>query len=253
MSTARLKVMTINTHKGFSYFNRRFILPELKSAIQSMGADVVFMQEVLGEHTEWARNHASQWPVGAHYEYLADDVWPQYSYGKNAVYPQGHHGNALLSRYPIEDWDNHAITYSDAEQRGLLYNRIVLSEKHSVHLICAHFSLQERKRTNEIRHLDAVLKKIPKNEPVVIAGDFNDWFLKSHRKILKMGFHEALEHAYGKPGRTFPALLPLVKLDRIYVKNAESVAPVVLPASPWSHLSDHRPLMADVVIPLNSD
>ena len=45
----RIKVLTVNTHKGFTAFNRRFILPELREAVRSTGADLVFLQEVLGE------------------------------------------------------------------------------------------------------------------------------------------------------------------------------------------------------------
>jgi len=50
----RMKVLTVNTHKGFTAFNRRFILPELREAVRSTGADLVFLQEVLGEHEKHA-------------------------------------------------------------------------------------------------------------------------------------------------------------------------------------------------------
>ena len=43
-------VLTINTHKGFTAFNRRFILPELREAVRTVGADIVCLQEVMGEH-----------------------------------------------------------------------------------------------------------------------------------------------------------------------------------------------------------
>ncbi len=46
----RLRVLTVNTHKGFTALNRRFILPELREAVRSTGADLVFLQEVVGEH-----------------------------------------------------------------------------------------------------------------------------------------------------------------------------------------------------------
>ena len=45
---------------------------------------------------------------------------------------------------------------------------------------------------------------------------------------------------------TFPARFPLLPLDRIYVRNAGVHAPVVLPRRPWSHLSDHAPLVAEI-------
>jgi endonuclease/exonuclease/phosphatase family metal-dependent hydrolase len=52
--------------------------------------------------------------------------------------------------------------------------------------------------------------------------------------------------AHGQSARTFPARLPLLQLDRIYVRNAIGHAPVVLPPKPWSHLSDHAPLAAEI-------
>jgi endonuclease/exonuclease/phosphatase family metal-dependent hydrolase len=48
------------------------------------------------------------------------------------------------------------------------------------------------------------------------------------------------------PARSFPARYPLLCLDRIYVRNATSHEPVVLSTRPWSHLSDHAPLAAEI-------
>ena len=50
-----------------------------------------------------------------------------------------------------------------------------------------------------------------------------------------------------RPARTFPAALPVLRLDRIYTRLARSVTPVVLPNRPWSHLSDHKPLLAEII------
>ena len=52
--------------------------------------------------------------------------------------------------------------------------------------------------------------------------------------------------AYGEHARTFPARFPIFALDRIYVRSARVHAPVVLPRRPWSHLSDHAPLVAEI-------
>ena len=95
-----LNVLTINTHKGFTAFNRRFILPELRDAVRSVSADIVCLQEVMGAH-EVHPLHIENWPDTTHYEFLADTMWSDYAYGRNAVYPEGHHGNAVLSRFPI--------------------------------------------------------------------------------------------------------------------------------------------------------
>ena len=53
-------------------------------------------------------------------------------------------------------------------------------------------------------------------------------------------------HANGERRKTFPARFPVLSLDRIYVRNAGVHAPVVLPRKPWSHLSDHAPLVAEI-------
>jgi endonuclease/exonuclease/phosphatase family metal-dependent hydrolase len=46
--------------------------------------------------------------------------------------------------------------------------------------------------------------------------------------------------------RSFPALLPTLRLDRIYARNVVTRAPQVLSRRPWSRLSDHLPLLAEV-------
>lgn len=82
------KVLTINIHKGFTAFNRRFILPELRDAVRTVSADIVCLQEVMGAH-EVHPLHVENWPDTSHYEFLADTMWSDFAYGRNAVYPEG--------------------------------------------------------------------------------------------------------------------------------------------------------------------
>lgn len=106
------KVLTVNIHKGFTAFNRKFMLHELREAVRSVGAEVVFLQEVSGRHA----THPERWdnyPETPHYEFLADSIWPQYAYGRNAVYTDGHHGNAVLSKFPITHFENRDVSIAD--------------------------------------------------------------------------------------------------------------------------------------------
>jgi endonuclease/exonuclease/phosphatase family metal-dependent hydrolase len=57
---------------------------------------------------------------------------------------------------------------------------------------------------------------------------------------------EVFVQANGQSARTFPARCPVLQLDRIYVRNARAHSPLVLPRRPWSHLSDHAPLAAEI-------
>src|SRR5437899_3267602 len=118
--TVKLHVATYNIHKGFSQFNRRLMIHELRERLRSLGADIVFLQEVLGQH----RRHAARfedWPAEPQYEFLADNMWADYAYGRNTVYAHGHHGNAILSRYPIRWAENEDVTLNRREGRGLLH------------------------------------------------------------------------------------------------------------------------------------
>lgn len=248
-SSLTLKVLTVNAHKGFTTFNRRFILHELRDAVRNTGPDIVFLQEVLGEH----RRHAARlkgWPHVSHYEFLADTIWSDFAYGRNAVYPAGHHGNAVLSKYPIEAYKNHDVTVSRHEARGMLHC-IVRPPGTGVtlHTICVHLGLREWHRHEQMKRLcRLVSRQIPEEDPVIIAGDFNDWRLQANRSLRECGVVEVFQTQNGRPAKTFPATWPLLRLDRIYVRNAKACKPVALSRRPWSQLSDHLPLAAEISI-----
>ncbi|WP_459618583.1 endonuclease/exonuclease/phosphatase family protein [Bordetella sp. 2513F-2] len=243
----RLKILTVNTHKGFTSFNRRFILHELRDAIRQVEADIVFLQEVTGEHQRHARRFA-EWPGTSHYEFLADTIWSAYAYGRNAVYPHGHHGNAVLSKFPIASYENHDISVGRHEARGLLHCVIRPDGmQRDLHLLCVHLGLRERHRQEQLRRLCAFLdQRIPEGDPVVLAGDFNDWRLRADRILRGCGAEEVHSASAGRPARTFPAHWPILRLDRIYVKNLAHWLPVPLAPRPWSRLSDHVPIAAEV-------
>ena len=89
--------------------------------------------------------------------------------------------------------------------------------------------------------------EIDAGEPVIVAGDFNDWRRRAHDILARdAGMTEIFVQANGQSARTFPARYPVLQLDRIYVRNARVHSPVVLPRRPWSHLSDHAPLAAEI-------
>jgi endonuclease/exonuclease/phosphatase family metal-dependent hydrolase len=243
-----LTVMTVNTHKGFTTFNRKFILPELRDAVRKVGADVVFLQEVLGTHEAYGKK-VHGWPEAPHYEFLADEIWPQYAYGRNVVYPTGHHGNAVMSKFPIVHYTNHDVSVAGPEKRGLLHCVLdVPTHTTEVHAICVHLGLAEAHREQQLDLLCKIVHtRVPADVPLIVAGDFNDWRRRAHDLLWReVGLKEVFVTAYGEAARTFPAIFPLLPLDRIYVRNASVHLPVVLPRRPWSHLSDHAPLAAEI-------
>ena len=246
-SPLTVKVLTVNVHKGFSIFNRRFVLHELREAVRAAAPDLLFLQEVLGLHHRHAAR-LTQWPETSQYEFLADTLWSDFAYGRNAVYPEGHHGNAVLSKFPIVRFDNHDVSVGSYERRGLLHCVLELAGRSTpVHAICVHLGLREGHRRRQLHELCALMQeRIPHGEPVLVAGDFNDGRLRADAVLRKCGAYEVFWIANGALARTFPARWPFLRLDRIYVRNVKRSQPVALTRRPWMHLSDHAPLAAEI-------
>jgi endonuclease/exonuclease/phosphatase family metal-dependent hydrolase len=83
----KLHIATYNIHKGFSHFKRRMMVHQLRDNLRTLGADIIFLQEVVGQHTGHAARFEN-WPRGPQHEFLADSVWADFAYGKNAVYDE---------------------------------------------------------------------------------------------------------------------------------------------------------------------
>ena len=246
--TESLRLLTLNMHKGFSALGRRFVLHELRDAIRDSGADIVLLQEVLGEHqehsTRWER-----WPETGQYEFLADTVWQDFAYGKNAVYPAGHHGNAVLSRYPIIEFENITLPTNKHEDRGALHCALKVPDWPTpLHVICTHLSLFERDRRRQVRAIaEHINSQVPANAPVVLGGDFNDWRQWAHDHLREAaGLREVFLQHTGKAARSFPVRFPLLRLDRLYIRGLAARAPQALGGTPWTALSDHAPLQTEL-------
>lgn len=242
-----LRVVTLNIHKGLSQFNRRMVIHELREGLRSLKADLVFLQEVAGLNHRHALRFAS-WPGEAQHEFLAGGEL-QHVYGRNHVHQHGHYGNALLSRHPILSFENEDVSDHRFERRGLLHTVVkVPGWRRNLHCICVHLSLHEGGRRRQLEAVAARLEELAdKRLPVIVAGDFNDWRQRASGILEKgAGMIEVSVAAGGRHGRTFPSVLPLLRLDRIYVRGFKVLGSKVHRGPPWSLLSDHLALSAEL-------
>ncbi len=139
----RLRVATLNIHKGLSHFNRRMVIHELRDGLRALDADIVFLQEVQGLNQHHKLRFESCPPGGQH-EFLAGEEW-QHVYGRNAIYDHGHHGNAILSRFPFVSFENHDVSDHRFERRGLLHCVVAVPGwRRNLHCVCVHLSLHQR-------------------------------------------------------------------------------------------------------------
>lgn len=249
----KLHIVTYNIHKGFSQFNRHMMVHELRNQLRALGPDIVFLQEVQGlneRHAETIEN----WPDEPQHAFLAEDVWPSAAYGRNAIYDHGHHGNAILSRFPIESAHNQNVTHLRFERRGLLHCSIrIPGHGRSVHCVCVHLSLFARSRRRQMDALVQHLEETAGDSPLIIAGDFNDWRNEADSLLAnRLGLEEVFGgtcDTSGSPGRSFPAKLPVLRLDRIYVRGFTVTGAEVHFGAPWSKISDHAALSGHLALP----
>lgn len=242
---------TYNIHKGVRGVGvrRRLEIHNLGIGIEALDADLVCLQEVRLYH----RRHAAHfdetllgWPDEGQAEFLAPDGY-EVAYRTNAVTRHGEHGNALLSRWPLGEVAHRDVSDHRFEQRGLLHVPVHWQGT-EVHVVVAHLGLMHAGRVRQIERLSAfVAAEVPPDAPLLVAGDFNDWGERLDAPMREMGFDRA--RGLGRPAeRTFPSRVPVFALDRIYLRGLQCVSTAVPRGTAWSRMSDHLPLLAELVL-----
>ncbi|HOL64007.1 MAG TPA: endonuclease/exonuclease/phosphatase family protein [Accumulibacter sp.] len=265
----KLKVATYNIHKGVTGLRRRPRIHDVRQALQAIDADIVFLQEVQDRNERLARH--PDYPDSTQLDFLASGAYAHHAYGMNAVYPHGHHGNAILSRQPIVRSSNYDISDHVLEKRGLLHAVTSRGRGKDLHLICVHFGLIKRSRLRQAEYLiDFVRREVPPQAPLIIAGDFNDWqkrvdeVLRDRLAVVEVTVAARSETAAEgnvidrllawRPNndmpqnvaRTFPSFAPWLTLDRIYVRGLRVLDMSVPQGLNWARYSDHAPLIAEL-------
>lgn len=262
----KLRIATYNIHKGMTSFSGRPRIHALKQALAQLDADLLFLQEVQGRHDRHAVRHAAHWPQGGQHEYLAGQSHHA-AYGMNAVYDHGHHGNALLSRFAIVSTQNQDVSDHAYESRGILHCVVDVNGT-QVYCYVVHLGLFASSRHRQTAALiEAVRSSAPPDAALIIAGDFNDWgnklsaFLRARLGVVEVFEQQPLPHnlmSYlrklgglrtdGQPARTFPASMPWLRLDRIYLRGFEVESAQVLHGKLWATLSDHAPIITTLLL-----
>ena len=241
-----LRFLTYNIHKGFNVGNRRFVLHQIREALIAADADLLFLQEMQGEHVHREKS-IPDWPERSQFEFIAEGVWPYYAYGKNAIYSAGHHGNAILSKYPFESYENINVSPFPWASRSLLHGVVRLkADIQPLHIVCIHFGLTGKERRLQVAKLcERIDEHVPHDAPLIVAGDFNDWLGQAERYFYEhLDLKEVFRTTHGRYARTFPAWLPILPMDRIYFRGLVPVSCERLAHAPWHVLSDHSPLAA---------
>ena len=128
------------------------------------------------------------------------------------------------------------------EQRGLLHVQLMVDGK-EVHVVVVHFGLIHASRERQVERLGRhIAQEVPPGAALIVAGDFNDW----GAQLLKPMASLDLQTFDGIRLPTYPSRLPLLHMDRIYVRGLRPVSAHVPHGRAWSRMSDHLPLIAEL-------
>ena len=236
-----LRVVSWNIHKGVQGVGpaKRLEIHNIGHAVEQLDADLVCLQEVRFANHREARRFA-HWPEQPQADFLAPEGYEPV-YRTNAITRHGEHGNALLSRWPVLSHQHEDISDHRFEQRGLLHTEVQLAGR-KVHALVVHLGLVPGSRERQVAQLKAyIAREIPVTEPVLVAGDFNDWGSRLTRLLARAGLHEF----QGRRTPTYPSRLPLTQLDHVYARGLKPVSAMVPQGRIWRQMSDHLPLVAE--------
>src|SRR5690606_19728040 len=201
-----IKVITYNIHKGFNTGNQRFVLARMRELLEEEHDDIVLLQEIHGETRRYKPKVCGLHDI-PHFAYQSDPLWRHWAYGKNAI----------NSKYPFTFWENIDISNQTYASRSILHGIIELPGRGPLHTLCVHMGLLESERRRQVDTLmERIQSHIPRDERLLIAGDFNDWKLRVESRFeADLGLRELFVELTGRHARTFPVWMPILPMDRI--------------------------------------
>jgi endonuclease/exonuclease/phosphatase family metal-dependent hydrolase len=219
--TKNIKIMTWNIHKGIGIDNE-YDLDRIVNTIKDKKPDIVGLQEI-------EENMAAK---------IADKLNMEYFFGADF---EDEEGNAILSKYPIEEIEN--LYLSPDDERSLIRAEIVINSE-IWNIFITHLSL--RNREDNLIQIESILSKELKGytKRVILLGDFNFGpESEQYKKILNnenIELKDTYRYLNEDSGLTFRTNFLFRRIDYIFCSSdlKPTVSEVV-----YSSASDHCALI----------
>lgn len=236
----QFRLMTYNIHKGIGGVDRLYRPNRIIKTIARYRPDIVFLQEV--------DDGVPRSRCDCEVDLLGDALGFRYrAFQQNVMLRQGCYGNAILSRFPLSDVHDVDLTIPLKKRRQALVAHCRLHWEHhsrTVLLFNVHLGLAGFERKLQLRTVlsSDVLQHTKATTPTIVGGDFNDVWGGLGKTILEpAGFVPALGTT-----KTFPAILPMRPLDRVYYRGGLTLDHCFASHTKLSqHASDHLPVILD--------
>ncbi len=237
----RFRIATYNIHKGRG-LDGRVRIERIARVISEINADIVAVQEVVSHEGLSIDDHQAS--------YLADRFGYSYAIGETRKHHGGAYGNVTLSRWEFEHTRHVDLSVPGREERGVLRTDVRIGP-HLLHIFNVHLgTAHHERRTQAVRLIDEdLLRAIDISGPRIVLGDFNEWTHGMVTRTLSAEFHLTNLRNHVRRTRAYPAILPLLNLDHIYLDHQLRIANAFFHRTRLSLVaSDHLPLVADVVL-----
>lgn len=227
----RLRALTWNIHACVGADGRHDIA-RVGAAVSALAPDIAAFQEVDSRRPAPGAGRVYDTLracVGAH----GHDAW-------SISGRDGHYGQILASRFPLEEKQVHDISVAGREPRKVMtaYARLPATR---LRVVATHFGLSHYERRRQVTALRRILTA-DLTGPLLLLGDFNEWLLPrwTQRAIFALVGARTC-HA------SFPARLPLFTLDRICCQPGDLL--LCSRAVHEAHAaSDHLPVVAELAL-----
>lgn len=161
-----LKIITFNVAHGKG-MDGVIDVKRQADLIKSYNPDIVFIQEI----DMYTKRVGDMNQIREFSKLLG---LPYSSMESNITIAEGYYGDGIISRFPISFSTNYLMPLTDInhEQRGILCNRISFGTT-KINLFSVHLSTYLDERILAAKEMNRILRKIDKNELVIMGGDFN--------------------------------------------------------------------------------
>jgi endonuclease/exonuclease/phosphatase family metal-dependent hydrolase len=222
-------VVSYNIHRCIGR-DQRYAPMRIARLLRQLNPDIAALQEVETRFADAEGRH--QLETMSHQTGLRPVAGPTMRHSR------WFYGNALLTRFPVVESRPLDISVRGAEPRGAI-DVDVDTGCGVLRVIATHLGLNLRQRRQQVRWIVEALET-RQRAMTVLVGDFNDW-------IPHFGAVKQLDQRFGGGRRllTYPAALPLLPLDRIWVDPAQRIDDITTVRSALARqASDHLPVVA---------
>jgi endonuclease/exonuclease/phosphatase family metal-dependent hydrolase len=231
-----LRVLSYNIHHGEGD-DGKLDLPRLAAVITASRADLVALQEV-------DQNTKRTGGVDQAAE-LARLTGLRFVYGKAMDYQGGAYGQALLSRWPLEDFIVHPLPNpAKVEPRIAIVATVRAPGMKPFRFVGTHLdaSRDDTARWQQAQKLNELLAG--EATPTILVGDFN---ARPETRVMQELLGKFSDASTASPAPTSPAKHPTGRIDYVLLRPAGTwiTRSSVVIAEPVA--SDHRPVLVELI------